>query len=470
MRAQFGLNSNDFRGSRNCPCRNPSQWLILILVGLIFTGCSTQTNAMPTATPTLKSGAIAQTVAASITANGVLLPYRQVRLVSDVGGLVESIPVVIGARTRAGETLVSLDSSEAQVSLQLAQTRLAAAQANYNLTAASLPAEHQAAVAAASLELTAAQQALDAIYKNADMVAAQALQALVAAEKEVADAQHRLKSLQMDADQAYIDAAHANMILAKAQLEKAEKAFEPWKNKREDSLNRAVFQSKLAQAQQIYAAAVRNYNSLFAISDGNPIAQAEADLVLAKANLASAQDTYDRLKEGLDPIEVALAEFRVENARAQLDLATSANSTSEKLALAQADVDTAQLNLVLAQAKLDKMTITAPMDGVISAIQVSEGEWAVPGGVVIELLDTSNWLLETKNVGELQIGRVELGQQARARVNAFQNETLEGHVIAISPDAVVQQGDTTYTLVIQLESTELNLRPGMTARVEILLE
>lgn len=470
MKARFGLNSNDLRGSRNRPHRNLSPWLILILVGLIFTGCSAQMNVMPTATPTPESGAIAQTVPASITANGVLLPYRQVRLVSDVGGFVESIPVVIGARAQAGETLVSLDSSEAQVALQLAQTQLAAAQANYNLVAASLPAEQQAAVAAASLELTAAQQALDAIYQNADIVAAQALQALVAAEKEVADAQHRLESLQMDADQAYIDAAHADMILAKAQLEKAEEAFEPWKNKREDSLNRAVFQSKLAQAQQVYAAAVRNYNSLFAIQDGNPIAQAEADLVLAQAKLASTQDTYERLKEGPDPVGVALAEFRVENARAQLDLAMSANPTSEKLALAQADVDTAKLNLVLAQAKLGKMTITAPMDGVISAIQLNEGESAVPGGVVIELLDTSNWLLETKNVGELQIGRVELGQQVRARVNAFQNETLEGHVIAISPDAVVQQGDTTYTLVIELESTELNLRPGMTARVEILLE
>ena len=470
MKARFDLNGKHLRTARDRHYRTPRLCLILVLIGLIFTGCSAQTNAGPTATPTLESGAIAQTVPASITANGVLRPYRQVRLVSDVGGLVESIPVVIGARTQAGDTLVSLDSTEAHIALQLAQAQLAAAQANYNLVAASLPAEQRAAVAAASLELTTAQQALDAIYKNADMVAAQALQALVAAEKKVADAQRRLESLQMDADQAYIDAAHADMILAKAQLEKAEQAFEPWRNKREDSLNRAVFQSKLAQAQQVYAAAVRNYNSLFAISDGNPIAQAEADLVLAQAKLASAQDAYDRLKEGPDPVEVALGELRVENARAQLDLATSANSTSEKLALAQADVDTAQLNLVLAQAKLDKMTITAPMDGVISAIQVSEGEWAVPGGVVIELLDTSNWLLETKNVGELQIGRVELGQQARARVNAFQNETLQGQVIAISPDAVVQQGDTTYTLVIQLESTELNLRPGMTARVEILLE
>jgi hypothetical protein len=43
-------------------------------------------------------------------------------------------------------------------------------------------------------------------------------------------------------------------------------------------------------------------------------------------------------------------------------------------------------------------------------------------------------------------------------------------VVTISPVAVVQQGDTTYTLMIELEPTGLNLRPGMTAQVEIVVE
>jgi hypothetical protein len=42
-------------------------------------------------------------------------------------------------------------------------------------------------------------------------------------------------------------------------------------------------------------------------------------------------------------------------------------------------------------------------------------------------------------------------------------------VATISPVAVVQQGDTTYTLMIELEPTNLNLRPGMTVQVEIVV-
>jgi hypothetical protein len=63
-----------------------------------------------------------------------------------------------------------------------------------------------------------------------------------------------------------------------------------------------------------------------------------------------------------------------------------------------------------------------------------------------------------------------VGQQAIVQVIAFRDEELRGRVAIVSPVAVVQQGDTTYTLLIDLEPTHLNLRPGMNAEVEILTE
>ena len=86
------------------------------------------------------------------------------------------------------------------------------------------------------------------------------------------------------------------------------------------------------------------------------------------------------------------------------------------------------------------------------------------------MLDTSRWQLETKNVGELQIGQIEIGQDVQVSINAFKDEALTGKVVDISPVAVVQQGDTTYTLTIELEPTDLNLWPGMTAQVKIAYE
>jgi len=85
-------------------------------------------------------------------------------------------------------------------------------------------------------------------------------------------------------------------------------------------------------------------------------------------------------------------------------------------------------------------------------------------------MDTSHWYVETRNVGELSIGQVQAGQKVLVRVHAFQRAVLHGRVATISPVAVVQQGDTTYTLMIELDPTDLNLRPGMNVRVEIQTE
>jgi HlyD family secretion protein len=88
----------------------------------------------------------------------------------------------------------------------------------------------------------------------------------------------------------------------------------------------------------------------------------------------------------------------------------------------------------------------------------------------VEIIDTGRWRVETKNVSELDIACIKIGQEALVRVMAFQNEVVKGKVLTISPVAVVQQGDTTYTLMIELEDTKLNLLPGMNVEVEILTD
>jgi multidrug resistance efflux pump len=143
---------------------------------------------------------------------------------------------------------------------------------------------------------------------------------------------------------------------------------------------------------------------------------------------------------------------------------------SQALTLARLDVERARLALEAAQESLSRFTLTAPFDSIISAVPASVGEWASPGTPGVELIDISRWHVETNNVGELQIARVREGQEAIVRVNTFQSEPLQGRVATVSLVAVVQQGDTTYTLTIELDATDLNLRPGMTARVEILTE
>jgi HlyD family secretion protein len=140
------------------------------------------------------------------------------------------------------------------------------------------------------------------------------------------------------------------------------------------------------------------------------------------------------------------------------------------VAVAEAQVQQAHTALERAQLALSRAQLLAPFDGTVSAVYLSPGEWGAPGAPVVELLDTTRWHVETRNVGELKIGRVRVGQAAIVRIIAFRGQELRGRVVTISPVAVVQQGDTTYTLLIELEPTDLYLRPGMNVEVEILTQ
>jgi multidrug resistance efflux pump len=200
------------------------------------------------------------------------------------------------------------------------------------------------------------------------------------------------------------------------------------------------------------------------------------EVLAAQRAVAALQLTQTLKASATYTITLALLEADVDRAQLQLDgLRTWQNPyrdppPPEEVAQARAYLRQAELAVEELEWQLEGAQLTAPFEGLVAAVPIRPGEWAAPGATVVELLDLSRWHVETMNVSELQIGRVKVGQEVRVRVNAFPGETLGGHVIAISPVAVVQQGDTTYTLTIELEPTELNLRAGMTVQVEILTD
>jgi multidrug efflux pump subunit AcrA (membrane-fusion protein) len=104
-------------------------------------------------------------------------------------------------------------------------------------------------------------------------------------------------------------------------------------------------------------------------------------------------------------VDIARAEAQL--AQAELALCEAQHPiASQALTLARLDVERARLALEAAQESLSRSTLTAPFDGIISAVPASVGEWASPGTPVVELIGISRWHVETNNVGELQIARV----------------------------------------------------------------
>ncbi len=339
-----------------------------------MTACSSGADA-PTPTPTVEQTAqVSYASPTHIRANGILLPIRQMEMSFGAGGFIEAVEVGDGETVSAGQVLVRLDSTEADLAMQQAEAELAAAQANYDLVVAISPAEHQEAISAANLGLIAAHQALAAIHADADLEAALALHTIVDAQKAVVDARRYLNGITSTANQAFTDAAYANMILAQASLDKAKEAYKPWRNKPENNITRATMLSNLAQTQQVYDAAVRKYNGILGSASEIDLFQTEVNLTLAQAQLVDAQGTYETLKDGPDPDAIALAEAQVANTQARLTLAEAGGSSAGQLALAQVQVDAARANLGILQAQVDRMVITTPFDGVISKVRANQGQ------------------------------------------------------------------------------------------------
>jgi multidrug resistance efflux pump len=218
----------------------------------------------------------------------------------------------------------------------------------------------------------------------------------------------------------------------------------------------------LQEATIDYQAAKSEYEHLLDLPSPEALQEAQAQLDLAKARLRLAQIKPPAAEEEASASGVAVA-------RAQLDLARTGPRT-EDVAVVEAEVQQARTALARAKLALARSELRAPFEGTISAVFLHGSEWAAAGAPVVELLDTSSWRVETRNIGELNIGRVEVGQDAIVRVMAFRGEELRGRVVSISPVAVVQQGDTTYTAIIEIDPTRLNLRPGMNAEVQIITE
>lgn len=397
----------------------------------------------------------------------------EVVVAPELGGHVAEVLAGEGDVVKAGEVLVRFDGALLQSQLTQAKAALSVAQAQYNLVAAGPTTEQrQAAIRGAELELANAQQSLKDLQDNADLMAMQAQQAAAAADKALDQATQRLDNLNSAADPTDVDAAQAAVVLARDKLDKAKEDFRPYEKKSEDNVVRAALQARMADAQNKYDNAVSRLNNLIGTSNQYDLALAQANQALAQAQLDEARRTYEERKSGPDPDSLALAQDRVEAAKANL-AAAKAEPSAEQLAVARAQVEAAQAALGVIQAQIDKLVLTAPLNGIVLSRAVEPGEVAVPGAPLLTLARLDS-LTITIYLPEDQYGNIRLGEGAQVSVDSFPGKKFTGRVIHIADQAEftprnVQTAEgrrtTVFAVKLTVENADGKLKPGMPADV-----
>ena len=133
---------------------------------------------------------------------------------------------------------------------------------------------------------------------------------------------------------------------------------------------------------------------------------------------------------------------------------------------ADAEAASAQAALGIVQASLAESTLVAPLDANVASVDVMPGEFVKENQVVITLATLNALQLETTDLSERDIPKVNIGATVNIFIEAL-DENFTGKVISISPRADTVGGDVVFKVTIAFDKQPENLLWGMTAEVTI---
>ncbi len=252
-----------------------------------------------------------------------------------------------------------------------------------------------------------------------------------------------------------------NIILAEADLASAQRQLEDLLQSKTPAVQAWI---ALREAQKAYDKAKEYYDSLFEPrtytvivyrtvgrfpnarrvpelktmksdrADDETIANAKANLDLLAAQLEDAQRAYDRLKDGPDAVQLAVLEAKI----------------------------------AAAQATLNQARIIAPLDGIVTQAESLPGDLVTPGTLAFRLDDLSHLYVDV-NVSEIDITNVREGQPVTLSFDAILGKEYHGVVVEIARAADLSQGTANFPVTVELQDADDQIRPGMTAAVNIIV-
>jgi HlyD family secretion protein len=204
----------------------------------------------------------------------------------------------------------------------------------------------------------------------------------------------------------------------------------------------------------------------------------------ARSNEFSMQALRQELESASSTLEQARADFRRAEGNYKAGIIPAADMERMRTAVRTAEaavranqqrVEEAGATLEGARNTLAKTTIRSPMDGVVTARRVEEGEVAVigvqnsPGTVLLTISDMSVVEAELE-VDETSVPSVKLGQEARVRLDAYPNQTFKGVVTEVGSSPLVAAANQAikFKVKVRVDNPPADIKPGLSARADIL--
>ncbi|HEY2906608.1 MAG TPA: efflux RND transporter periplasmic adaptor subunit [Vicinamibacterales bacterium] len=195
-----------------------------------------------------------------------------------------------------------------------------------------------------------------------------------------------------------------------------------------------------------------------------------AQLELARQNLKRQQELWGQQLTTREALDKALNDVKVaESSLSERD--KTANAQASRIAQEQANLDSAQYDL-------SKVRIESPIDGIVTARTIQEGEMVMigtmnnAGTVLMTLADMSTIQAEIE-VDETNIPSVQIGQKAKITIDAIPDKSFKGHVTEIGNSPIQTTAAsagtqaTNFKVKVVLDEAVPNVRPGFTCTADI---
>ncbi len=417
----------------------------LVLVTAILGGTIVYAQASKVTTTYRTALVTYGTITQSIGMAGNLTPVNEADLNFASAGTVQNLYVQVGQTVAAGTPLATLDTTLLSAQLLQAQATVSSAQAKLTQDQAGPTTQSltsaQNSVNSAQVSMNNAQTSLaDTQAINAQSVAAAqvpvtAAQNKLSADQAIAQPAIDADNTQLAADQATL-AADCKLDVTSTLCTSTDPALVANDKTKlaSDSQTVVADQAALAIVQSSLAAAT---------------AKAQQSNDQAAAQLASMQQQYSAARSSLSALQ------------------TSASPQTIQMDDAQIQIDDVNVNSV--QHQLDGATLTSPIPGIVSQVNIKASQSVTSGGTTSAIVIFSPGSYDvTGTVSDSQVNLVAAGQGAQV-TPAGSTQALLGKITSIAPAATVSSGVATFAVTAQLTDTSNAIRPGVSASVNIVI-
>jgi HlyD family secretion protein len=288
------------------------------------------------------------------------------------------------------------------------------------------------------------------------------------ARTQVMNAQANLQSAQAHLAEVQQGSTPQDIAVQQANVDKAKAALDAAKN----TYDIQKASEQMQKAKVTLDAAQTNYNREKSLFDAGAVPK--SDLDQAKQTLDQAQADYQTAVVAYNQAQadynnnLKQAQAAYDSAVAQLNQ-LKAPPKDSTVAQAQAAVTQAEAQLQQQEIALSKLTLKAPIDGVVTQVNGNVGEMPSNNPVIVLDNSDSKDLQVLAQVSQSDIGKIQAGMDATFTVSAYENKQFKGKVLMVYPEATTESGVTTYKVLLSVDNTEGLLKPGMTLNVTIIV-